>query len=214
MAAIEIFGAPQSVYVRATRLALEEKGVPYTLTPAPPHSPQILALNPFGKIPVMRHGAFELFESMAIIAYVDRSFTGPKAIPEDARLAARAVQWSSAINTNVFPALVGYMQAHSFPKGPDGKADRAVIDRFLPTVHEQIDILDRAVAPTGHLAGEIFTVADMYLMPMLAYLRNFPESGKAMVGAMNLSLYFETHAERASFRATAPPPLAELRSYE
>ena len=45
----------------------------------------------------------------------------------------------------------------------------------------------------------------MYLMPMLVYLRNFPESGKAMVGAMNLSLYFETHAERASFRATAPP---------
>ena len=212
MAAIEIFGAPQSVYVRATRLALEEKGVSYTLTPAIPHSPQILALNPFGKIPAMRHGAFELFESMAIIAYVDRTHTGPKLIPDDARLAACVVQWSSAINTNVIPALLGYMQANAFPKGPNGNPDRAAIDGFLPAVRKQIDIIDRAVKQTGHLAGEVFTIADMYLMPVLAYLQSFPESGQAMTSARSLTRYFEAHAKRASFRATTPPPLAELRS--
>src|SRR5436189_242569 len=38
MPELEIIGAPQSTYVRTTRMALEEKGVPYTLTGARPHS--------------------------------------------------------------------------------------------------------------------------------------------------------------------------------
>jgi glutathione S-transferase len=208
---IEIFGAAQSVYVRATRLALEEKGVPYTLTPVAPHSSQVLAINPFGKIPVMRHGDFELFESLAIMVYVDRAFCGASLIPADARVAARIVQWACAINACVLPALLGYMQANAFPKGPNEAPDAAVVAGFLPALHANVAILERAVAPTGHLAGEAFTIADMYLMPILGYLRVFPESAKAVAGATNLTQYFERHAARASFQATAPPPLAALQ---
>src|SRR5258707_12704931 len=153
MSDIEIIGAPQSVYVRTTRMALEEKGVAYVVTPAAPHSAELLAIHPYGKIPAMRHGDFELFESRAIAGYADRLFPGPRLMPDDAKLAAKAEQWISAINTSVFPALFGYMQANAFPKGPDGKPDRAIVDGFLPAVHGHIGILDGAVASAGHLAG-------------------------------------------------------------
>ena len=56
MANLEIIGFPQSTYVRVARMACEEKGVAYDLRPAPPHSPEVLAIHPFGKIPAMRHG--------------------------------------------------------------------------------------------------------------------------------------------------------------
>lgn len=204
---VEIIGAPQSVYVRATRLALEEKGVRYALRPAMPHSEEILAINPYGKIPAMRHGDFELFESKAIATYIDRAFSGPRLVPEDARLAARTEQWISAINTSVFPALVGYMQANAFPKGPGGEPDRAMVDGFLPTVRSNIRVLDKAVSPTGHLSGESFTLADMFLMPILTYLRAFPESREMMAEAHCLSAYFERHCARASYQNTVPPPL-------
>jgi hypothetical protein len=72
---IEIIGAAQSAYVRTTRMAFEEKGVAYSLKPAAPNSTTINALHPFGKIPVMRHGAFTLFESKAIATYIWRTIS-------------------------------------------------------------------------------------------------------------------------------------------
>jgi glutathione S-transferase len=71
--------------------------------------------------------------------------------------------------------------------------------------------LNDAIAETAHLAGKTFTLADMYLMPILAYLRMFPESGKIIAKADHLVRYFATHSTRDSFVNTIPPPLAELR---
>jgi len=48
--------------------------VPYRLTVAMPHSPQVLAINPLGKVPAMRCGAFQLFESLAIASHIDRAY--------------------------------------------------------------------------------------------------------------------------------------------
>jgi glutathione S-transferase len=124
----------------------------------------VLAIHPFGKIPAMRDGTFELFEAKAIATYADRAFPGPRLIPEDAKLAGKTEQWISAINTSVFPGVVGYMQAHAFPKGPGGKADAAAIAALMPSVRRHIHILDRAVDATGHLAGDDFD-AGGYLPP-------------------------------------------------
>ena len=63
VATLEIIGAPQSNFVRTARIACMEKGVPYTLTPARPHTPEVDAVHPLGKIPAMRHGEVTLCES-------------------------------------------------------------------------------------------------------------------------------------------------------
>jgi len=208
---LELIGAAPSVFVRATRLALEEKGVPYALTAAAPHSPPVLAINPFGKIPVMRHDDFELFESLAIIEYADVVFPGERLFPADARAAARIRQWASAVTSSIFPELGGYMFANAFPKGADGRPDAAAVEAELPRVRAALASLERAVA-SGFLAGSTFSVADMYLMPMLAYLRVFPESAMAIRQSAPLSRYYERHAARASYAATTPPPLPGVRA--
>ena len=58
----------------------------------------------------------------------------------------------------------------------DGKPDRARIDALLPKVREQLALLDRTVAPSGYLVGGGFTLADIYVLPMLHYLKLMPES--------------------------------------
>lgn len=201
----EIIGAPQSTFVRTTRIALEEKGVAYTLTPARPHTPEVDAIHPFGKIPVMRHGDFTLCESRAIIGYADRVFDGPKLIPDDPRLAAKTEQWASTVASCVFPAVIRYLGENVFPAS--GTPDRAVIEAELPNVRQVIAVLDKAVAG-GHLAGDSFSIADMYALPILNYLRAFPESRDMMAEARSLGAYFAKHAERASFKNTVPPPFA------
>ena len=83
MAELEIMGVPFSNYVRSIRMLCEEKGITYKLTPSRPQSPEVQAIHPAGQIPVMRHGNVTLFESKAIATYIDRTFPGPKFIPDD-----------------------------------------------------------------------------------------------------------------------------------
>jgi hypothetical protein len=51
----------------------------------------------------------------------------------------------------------------------------------------------------------------MFLMPLLAYLRTFPESSVMLAQADHLEAYFTKHSARDSFVRTVPPPLEELR---
>ena len=62
MAKPEIIGSIRSTYTRAVCMVCEEKGIEYVLTERPLHAPEIFAIHPFDKMPVMRHGEVELFE--------------------------------------------------------------------------------------------------------------------------------------------------------
>ena len=210
MAKVEIIGVPQSNFVWVVRMVCEEKGVPYDLTPARPHSTEVDAIHPFGKIPAMRHGDVSLCESKAIATYIDRSFNGPKVIPDDPRGAAETEKWISLINTQIDPIMVRqYLLNYVFPKTADGTPDREAIDAALPAMQNQINVLDRAVSSSGHLAGNGFTLADIDLLPILYYLQKYPE-GEAMVnGAKNLTAYFAKHSERPCYKATIPPPIPQ-----
>ena len=206
MPALEIIGAPQSNYVWAVRMVCEEKGVPYEHKPERPHTPDVDAIHPFGKIPVMRHGDVTLCESKAIASYIDCEFDGPKVIPEDPRLGAQVEQWVSLGNVEFDRLMIRqYVVGYVFPKEP-GKPDMTAIGEAAEKMKKQVEVLDRAVAKTGHLVGDRFTFADINILPMLFYVNRF-EDGKAMLGAAkNLSAYMERHFTRDSFRKTAPPP--------
>jgi len=208
MPALEIIGAPQSNYVWVVRMVCAEKGVPYELNPARPHSPDVDALHPFGKIPVMRHGDVTLCESKAIATYIDRVFDGPKVIPDDPKLAAQVEQWVSLGNVEFDKVMVRqYVVGYAFPKEP-GKPDMAAIGAAAEKMKPQIAVLDKAVA-SGHLVGDGLTLADINILPMLFYVNRF-EEGKAMLGAAkNLSAYMERHFARPSFLASRPPPPAK-----
>jgi glutathione S-transferase len=97
-----------------------------------------------------------------------------------------------------------------FPRTPDGQPDRAAIEASLPEMRAQFNVLDKAVAETGHLAGASFTYADINLLPVLAYLQSLPESALMLASAKHLTHYFDQHSQRASFVATVPPPMGDV----
>jgi len=188
-------------------MVCEEKGIEYTLTETTLGSPELRAIHPLGKMPVLRHGDVELFESKAIATYLDRSFAGPAVFPSDSHLAALVEQWVSLVNTVMDRTLIRtYLYAYIAAKTADGKPDRAAIDAVLPAVREQLGVLDRAVEQTGHLVGNQFTFADINLMPILERVRLAPEGAEAVSETRHLAAYYDAHAARPSFVATIPPP--------
>ena len=215
MSELQIIGGPQSNYVRVARIACAEKGVPYALVPAMPHTPEVDAIHPFGKIPVMRHGDVTLSESRAICFYIDRAFDGPLLAPRDPVDGARTEEWISLVNTQIDPLLVRqYLAAYFFPRTPDGRPNRAAIDAALPNMERHFAVLDRAVAKTGHLIADIFTLADMNLLPILFFMAKTPESRAMLDRSPNLRGYYERHQARASVKDTIPPPFPGRSSWE
>jgi glutathione S-transferase len=207
MATLQLYGFPQSTYTRVARMACEEKGAAYELTPAPPHSPPVYAIHPFGKIPVMRHGDLELYESKAIATYVDRAFGGPKLFPDDPVQAAQVEKWVSIVNTLVDPVWIRrYLFAYIFPKTPDKSPDRPIIEAAVPEMRKQAEILDRGLAASGSFSGNGFSFADINMMPILFYVQKFPEGAEIVNGAKNLKAFYDRNAQRASFVKTDPPP--------
>jgi glutathione S-transferase len=202
----EIIGSARSTYTRVVCMVCEEKGIDYVLTEKPLGAPELRAIHPLGKMPVLRHGDVELFESTAIASYIDRSFAGPHVFPTDPHRAALTEQWVSLVNSVMDRTLIRtYVFAHIVPMLSGKEPDRQAIEAVMPAVREQLGILDRAVAKSGYLAGDQFTFADINLLPILHRVGQFPEGAEALAAATHLAEYYDRHAARPSFVRTMPP---------
>ena len=96
-ATLELTGIPRSTCTHSIRIGLAEKALKYRMTEAPPHSPEILAVNPFGRIPVVRDGEVALYEATAILRYIDKCFDGQALVPTTLQGHTDCEQWSSAL---------------------------------------------------------------------------------------------------------------------
>jgi glutathione S-transferase len=183
-----------------------EKNIEYVLTQCLLGSPELFAIHPFGKMPVLRHGDFELYESKAIAAYLDRAFPGPALFPSEPRLAALTEQWVSLVNSETYGTVQRYVLAYVKPNTPDGSPDRAAMDAVKPQLLSQLAILDRAVAATGYLVGDQLTFADLNLLTILHNVRQLPGAAEALAAATHLASYHVRHSSRPSYASTIPPP--------
>jgi glutathione S-transferase len=202
-----VLGDPRSTHVRSVRMAFVEKGIAYELEPHAPHSPAIDAVHPFGRIPALKNGSTTLFETSAILRYVDEAFPGPKLMPETPAQRAAVEQWISATKHYVYDTMVRrYVLQYVVPRN-DGKPDRATIDAALPEIRTQLGILDTTYGKRDFLVGDTLSLADLVLAPIMAYLPQMPEGKALLQPYANLWRAHERLTRRESFKATQPPTM-------
>ena len=91
MSAFKVHTVPGSPFARAVLATLEEKETAYTVVAVAPgtlKSEAHLALHPFGRVPVLEHDGFRLYETQAILRYLDRIRPAPSLTPANAQAAA------------------------------------------------------------------------------------------------------------------------------
>jgi glutathione S-transferase len=211
---VEIIGLDASTFVRTALMACIEKGIPHRLVNGPVgdgsglKSPAFLALNPYGRMPVMRHNGFLLFETSAIIRYLEAELGGRRLIPAEPKMAVIAEQWNSAIGFSGHRNLiVNYLFHYIFPKGPDGTPDRAAVEAGLPAMKRELEILDGGLEHGTYFCGEEPMMPDLLLVPILEYMRRMPESGQEMARLPRLSRLMAAFEERESYGRTIPDRL-------
>jgi glutathione S-transferase len=208
MSRLQILGAPQSPYVWTVRMAAAEKGLDADHVDMRPHTPDIDAIHPFGKIPVMRHGDVELAESRAIALYMDGLDARNPLVPRALADAARVEQWIMHFHTEYMPLmLIRYVVQYIFPSGPDGTPNRAIIDAALPAMEKAVAVLERQLEGRDFLLGA-FCLADAYFGPLLHYVSGLPEGARMIGASPRVAAYLARLAARPSFKATVPPPFA------
>src|SRR5262249_23253252 len=105
---VTLYGFPRSVYVQMAGIVLTHKEVPYAFhdLETEMNTPSHLALHPFERVPILKHGDFIVYETAAIVGYADDAFDGPKLTPADPQRRARMSQWISAVNGYYYPYLI------------------------------------------------------------------------------------------------------------
>jgi glutathione S-transferase len=212
MTEVIVHGVPGSPYVRSALLGLLEKGAPHRLAVmgmSDGKSAGHLARHPFGRIPVIEHGDFQLYETQAILRYVDAAFRGPALMPADAQSAGRANQTCGIVDWYLFPqatATIAWQRLIVPMMG--GTPDEAQIAASTPGAKHVIDVLNGLIGDKPFLAGDGLSIADLMAVPQLDYLAATPE-GEAMMAKTPLMAWLERMRERPSLAATTPERLRE-----
>ena len=206
MSSIVVYGFALSTYVRTARLALEEKGVAYELAPIELGSEEHLKLHPFGKMPAFRHGDVRLYETSAIARYVDETFDGPALQPSDVGARARMNQWISAFNDYYNSHLIRVLVLERLVFPMRGKeTDEARIKEALPKIENCLDVMERELGDgRAYIAGDELTLADLFLAPVLFYVRMTPEGDRLLADRPAIGRWYERVSARPSFGATQP----------
>ena len=205
MAQVTLYGSSISTYVRTARIALAEKGVSYDLKDVWVDSPEIKQRHPFQKIPVLRHGDFELYETFAVTRYIDEAFPGPALQPSDAKARARMTQWISVHNSYCYPTLIGGIVLERVaPKLLNRPSDEAKIKATLPDAQQRLDVLEKALGTTPYLAGIEPTLADYFLYPVMFYVSVVPEGNALLESRPGLRRWMAAIGDRRSVKDTTP----------
>ncbi|KAH0450510.1 hypothetical protein IEQ34_021202 [Dendrobium chrysotoxum] len=174
---VKIYGMASAVCPQRVMLCLIEKKVPFEielvdLSKMQHKEPHYMAKQPFGQIPYIVDGEFELFESRAIIRYYATKYaeTGTKLLGENLEERARIDQWIDveAINFNplVFPIVFNLF---ILPK--QGLAgNKAEADSFAKRLSKVLNVYEKQLSKTKYLAGDHFTLADLTHIPTMRAL--------------------------------------------
>jgi len=207
---IVVYGVPGSPFVRAVQMGLAEKNVPYHLhvlgTRESKSEAYLQNHHPFGRVPALAHGDFALYETQAILRYLDDLFPEPPFEPREPRGAARMNQIIGINDWYFFPkaAAVIVFQRIIGPVLLGTTTDEAAIAAAMPMAHACIAELDRLLGEQRFLAGERLSIADLMLAPQLDFFAETPE-GRSLLRGTHLEPWLVRMNERPSMQATQRP---------
>jgi len=195
---------PGSPFGRSVMATLEEKGEPFQLARLVPKSPEHLALHPFGRMPIFEHDGFRLYETQAILRYLDRVLPTPPLTPGDPRCAARMDQVMNINDWYLFQGVGNVIVFHRVvgPRVMGTTPDEDAIKGAMPKAQLVFDELARLLAQQPYFAGEAISLADLMIAPAMEFFTQTPEWSVLGAPHANLVAWLARMQARSSMKAT------------
>ena len=215
MSEFTVHTVPGSPFARAVLATLEEKGARYRLAPLAPNaskSPEHLARHPFGRVPAFEHDGFSLYETQAILRYLDRVLPQPALTPADPKRAARMDQVMNINDWYLFHGVGNVIVFHRViaPQLMGLKPDEAAIEAAMPKARTVFAELARLLGEQAFFAGDALSLADLMVAPAAAFFTATPEWAELGVPHANLVAWLKRMEARPSLQATTWERVSEM----
>jgi glutathione S-transferase len=215
MSEFVVHTVPGSPFARSVLVALEEKGAAFRVSPVAPgtfKSPEHLARHPFGRVPVLEHNGFSLYETQAILRYLDRVLPTPTLTPTDPRRAARMDQVMNINDWYLFQGVANVIIFHRVvgPRVLGLKPDEAAIAAAMPAARTVFAELARLLGGQTFFAGDAISLADILLAPALSAFTATPEWAELGMPNPNLAAWLSRMEARPSMQATTWERVTEM----
>jgi len=199
---MKVYGHPASTCTRKVLCALAEKGVEAEFVKVDimrggQKQPEYLAIHPFGVVPALDDDGFVLFESRAILRYLDAKLGGLG--PTDIKDRAIMEQWLS-VEQSYFspPAMKAILEVFFSPmKGTTPDPD--VVAKGKAEAAKALDVLEKALVGKEYLAGDMFSIAEISYAPYVQYLFD-TGAGDIVTERPNVAAWWKRISERPSWQ--------------
>jgi glutathione S-transferase len=170
--AIELYWGSGSPFAWRVMLTLEVKKLPYEselleFSRGDNKAVEYLRLNPRGKVPTLKDGDFVLYESLAIMAYLDRKYPDPPLFgrtPEETGWIWRTL---AECESYLVPAGDKVVRPMFFGKGLENVEE---IEQAAQTVRRELKAFDERLVRASWLVGEEISAADIGVFPLVQLL--------------------------------------------
>jgi glutathione S-transferase len=187
--AIQLYWGSGSPFAWRVMLTLEVKNLAYEsklleFSKGENKEPAYLRLNPRGKVPTLKDGEFVLYESLAIMAYLDRKYPDPPLFgrtPEETGLI-----WRTLIECESYMVGAGDQVVRPIfsGKGLD-KIDE--IEQAAQSLRHELKRVDERLADSQWLVGDKISAADIGVFPLIQLLLR--AASKEAARQFNLGFY-------------------------
>ena len=170
--AIDIYWGSGSPYSWRVLLALEYKRLSYTshllqFSKQEHKSPQILALNFRGRVPILKDGDYVVFESLAVLYYLDLKYPEPPIFgrtPEEAGVIMRVIcEYQSYADEHLMKIVRAFFNR-------DSNVPRDELAQSMHAVASEARSIEARLAKSDWVVGESFSAADIVIFPALQML--------------------------------------------
>jgi glutathione S-transferase len=170
---LRLYCHPVSSFSRRVRIALLEKQIPAELVEVDlfsraQHRPEYLSKNPYGRVPTMEEDGVVLYESTAILEYLEATRPSPPLLPADARPRAIASMHMKLCDIELAePGRVILLSKRFLPK-EKWRTDQ--MDEARPRIQRHFDILEKQLEGREYLVGDQFSLAEVCYAPFLQFI--------------------------------------------
>jgi len=176
MSTVQLYFAKASTFSQRTRVVLLEKGIDFTATEIDlQNKPDwFTQVSRYGKVPAIKHGDVEIFESTIINEYLEEVFPEPPLLPSAPGAKAIARIWIDYANTRLVPAFNKLLRGKDTAEQEQGR--REFLEALLYVEQEGISKLS---GNGPYWLGEKFSLVDISFypwferLPVLEHFRNF-----------------------------------------
>jgi glutathione S-transferase len=165
------------------------------------------AMNPHGRVPVIKDGDVVVWESQAILRYLAATYSVGRFWPEAPKDRAMIDAWMDWSQSTLQPAFLGGIFMGYF-RTPEPRRNWEAINQAVEVVGQLFQLLDRQLEGKKFLLGEELTLADI---PVACNFYRYFEIDLPKPDMPNVTAYYERLKMRPAYRQHVMVSFEELR---